>query len=400
MCSSRVPSDAETTSPEIGVVVDRLLALRPDVRRMLSSTLPVTARADLRGATRHQLAALQQLPPGGLTMREFSRAVGVSSAAATTLANRLVDRELVERRPDPDDRRRVWIVPSLRAQAMLREHHAWERRMAADAIARLSPEQFNTLADIVASLTAETSPATLPARQPVVLPPPALRVVAPRPESAAAPPPDRDELTERWAEAALTIFHDFVRETAAVPRARNLTVLELDAITQLPVDGLPLSDLARMLALADSEAHELVTTLRHKRLVGWRRPAGSSGSPRVVRTPEAEALLEERARSRREALGAVLHRLPPEKLAGALELAAVLVGGAPDAPGAPAPSADQVRTPSAGCPPRGMARGAAPLSCHRADPNRRSMGRAAAGWRRWRRGSPPGRGETTRPPPR
>ncbi len=196
MHPSETLADPGTGSPAIGEVVDRFLALRPDVRRMLSSALPITARPELRGATRHQLAALQQLPPAGLTMRQFSRAVGVSSAAATTLANRLVDRELVQRRLDPDDRRRVWIVPSPRAQAMLREHQAWERRMAADAIARLSPERLNTLADIVGSLAGASRPGASPAAEPMVSRPPALRLVEP-PHTVGdtAPDPSRSRGT-------------------------------------------------------------------------------------------------------------------------------------------------------------------------------------------------------------
>ncbi|MCB9690917.1 MAG: MarR family transcriptional regulator [Alphaproteobacteria bacterium] len=47
---------------------------------------------------------------GPLSPSELARAVGLTTASTTALIDRLEARDLVERQPDPDDRRRVRVV--------------------------------------------------------------------------------------------------------------------------------------------------------------------------------------------------------------------------------------------------------------------------------------------------
>lgn len=55
------------------------------------------------------LRCLDWLTEGPMSAGELARATGLSSAATTTLLDRLEDREFVQRQRDPDDRRRVVV---------------------------------------------------------------------------------------------------------------------------------------------------------------------------------------------------------------------------------------------------------------------------------------------------
>lgn len=57
----------------------------------------------------HELSALQLLADQVMGPAELARILTVSTAAATGIVDRLVARELVERRPHADDRRRTSI---------------------------------------------------------------------------------------------------------------------------------------------------------------------------------------------------------------------------------------------------------------------------------------------------
>jgi DNA-binding MarR family transcriptional regulator len=52
---------------------------------------------------------------GGLTSRDLSRSLGIGPSAVTSLVDRLVDRKLVRREDDPEDRRVAWIRPTSKA---------------------------------------------------------------------------------------------------------------------------------------------------------------------------------------------------------------------------------------------------------------------------------------------
>lgn len=59
---------------------------------------------------------------GPLTPGDLARATGLTSAAVTTLLDRLESRGLVERSPDPDDRRRVRVSACPHATDVVAEH--------------------------------------------------------------------------------------------------------------------------------------------------------------------------------------------------------------------------------------------------------------------------------------
>ncbi|MEZ4323033.1 MAG: MarR family transcriptional regulator [Myxococcota bacterium] len=59
---------------------------------------------------------------GPLTPGEIAKATGLTSASVTTLLDRLESRGLVERSPDPDDRRRVRVSACPHAVEVVAEH--------------------------------------------------------------------------------------------------------------------------------------------------------------------------------------------------------------------------------------------------------------------------------------
>lgn len=67
-----------------------------------------------------ELLALQHLMPGSLGPAEVARLLEVSTAASTGIVDRLAARGHVERRPHPDDRRRidVHVTDSGRAEVV------------------------------------------------------------------------------------------------------------------------------------------------------------------------------------------------------------------------------------------------------------------------------------------
>ena len=140
------------TRPEL---IERMLSLQPRVQRALDPALPPEILARLGSVTYHQLEALACLPEGGTTMRRFADAVGVTGAAATALANRMVKRGLAVRRHDSNDRRRVWLAPTATALEMVRTLREWQRQSMAETLTRLSADQVETFLEVLGVLEAE-----------------------------------------------------------------------------------------------------------------------------------------------------------------------------------------------------------------------------------------------------
>jgi DNA-binding MarR family transcriptional regulator len=52
---------------------------------------------------------------GGLTSRGLSKCLGIGPSAVTSLVDKLVERKLVRREDDPEDRRVAWVRPTPKA---------------------------------------------------------------------------------------------------------------------------------------------------------------------------------------------------------------------------------------------------------------------------------------------
>ena len=138
-------------------LLDQVLRMQPRLQRTIELTMPPDLRSELESVTVHQLSALAYLPPEGASMRQFAEAVGITGAAATALADRMVKQGLVERRYSPEDRRIVWLVPTEKARSLLERYRSWQRQAMNAALTRLDPSQLATFLEVLSVLTEHIS---------------------------------------------------------------------------------------------------------------------------------------------------------------------------------------------------------------------------------------------------
>ncbi len=143
----RLPPDAP------GPLVEQLMQIQPKLQRVLETSMPPALRERLGSVTVHQLGALGFLPPTGATMRQFAEAVGISGAAATALADRMIKQGLAERRSDPGDRRTVLLAPTEQALKLLSAFRVWQREAMAVVLGRLEPAQLAIFAEVLTVLS-------------------------------------------------------------------------------------------------------------------------------------------------------------------------------------------------------------------------------------------------------
>jgi DNA-binding MarR family transcriptional regulator len=106
-----------------------------------------------QGLSVPQIGALfhiNQLGACGVT--DIGDDLGVTSAAASQMLERLVQAGLVERREDPDDRRAKRIVLTERGQRMLQEILEARQRQYAVLADRLSPHERDLAAEALRTL--------------------------------------------------------------------------------------------------------------------------------------------------------------------------------------------------------------------------------------------------------
>jgi len=86
-------------------------------------------------------------------MRLFAESVGISGAAATALAARMVAKGLATRRYDPSDRRTVWLAPTEAALDLVRSFRDWQRQSMAATLGRLDESQIVTFLEVLSVLS-------------------------------------------------------------------------------------------------------------------------------------------------------------------------------------------------------------------------------------------------------
>lgn len=98
----------DVTPPPLDALLYEMLLASEEAGRVMAAQLGVGV---------NDATALQRLlthgPEGPV---DLGRALGIGSAAATILADRLERAGHVERRPHPDDRRRLQLVPTAHAE--------------------------------------------------------------------------------------------------------------------------------------------------------------------------------------------------------------------------------------------------------------------------------------------
>lgn len=140
----------------------RVIELMVPMRRMFEVQPDAEQRATWRSLTIHQMEALVVLDRGSVAMRELCDQLDISESAGTALVDRLVARGMVERHPDPADRRLVRVALSDEARAMTEQYRALKRDRAAEALSVLSSEDLATLVRICEAITAPSLVADRP----------------------------------------------------------------------------------------------------------------------------------------------------------------------------------------------------------------------------------------------
>src|SRR6266851_3497848 len=125
-------------------------------RAVMASSRPRWTAADL---TFTQLRALSVISRrDAMRMSELAEELGIGLAAASALADRMARRQLITRRPDPDDRRIVRLEAATRGRRLLERLERGSMDHFGKLIGRMSPserEAFATTLRAFVRLSAE-----------------------------------------------------------------------------------------------------------------------------------------------------------------------------------------------------------------------------------------------------
>lgn len=164
----RTPVAPAYTDDERGLLraVRELVRADREMRNRLSDSMRVNP-TDLR-SLRHVIRTVEQAEAGvvqgalpGVTPRRLADHLGISTAAVTTLVDRLVASGHLERTPHPTDRRSVLLVPTEQARREMSAHLAdMHDRMKAIA-AKVPHDARPAIIDFLQALTWEMERGTL-----------------------------------------------------------------------------------------------------------------------------------------------------------------------------------------------------------------------------------------------
>src|SRR5437773_9497539 len=157
-------------------VVERWSALQPglpvDAYHVTGRISRIAARIAQRedevfaryGLTRGDVGVLSalriSLPPHTLSPTQLFRGLMLSSAGMTKRLDRLEQRGLIKRNPDPKDRRGVMIQLSESGRRLVAKAVAENTRTEAEILKGLGPKERRLLADSLRALLHELEPAT------------------------------------------------------------------------------------------------------------------------------------------------------------------------------------------------------------------------------------------------
>lgn len=106
------------------------------------------------GVTPAQLRALRTVDGCGAAIRmsELADRLHIARRSATSVVEELVDRGLLERQADPDDRRAVEVAVTAAGRRLLRRVQERRRSAARRLLTRLSPQELAELGDLLRRL--------------------------------------------------------------------------------------------------------------------------------------------------------------------------------------------------------------------------------------------------------
>lgn len=127
---------------------DALIEVMPTIKRRFVAALPEELREHM--VTPHQLDTLCRLSAqGSMSMHDLARCQGIGVSSATALADRLVRQGLVERAPDPDDRRVVRLAATSAAAELIDRFRRARRDGLLAALDGLDDAELDTLTGLL-----------------------------------------------------------------------------------------------------------------------------------------------------------------------------------------------------------------------------------------------------------
>lgn len=118
------------------------------------------------------------------SVSELARRAGVSGPAATQLVNALADAGLIDRRPEPDDRRRQRLMLSGAGEVALASAEALLTDRVGALLASLPPPEIDALAQALPVVEAALAGTAPPRRSRPPGPPPPPKPPGTRPDGA------------------------------------------------------------------------------------------------------------------------------------------------------------------------------------------------------------------------
>lgn len=102
------------------------------------------------GVTLPQMHTLEILGScGEMRMKELAEKMGVTTGSLTVLVDRLVRAQLVERKPNEQDRRSIQVGLTPEGERHFREHHQLHAQLTQDIAGALTPEETALFLDML-----------------------------------------------------------------------------------------------------------------------------------------------------------------------------------------------------------------------------------------------------------
>ncbi|MFZ0995322.1 MAG: MarR family transcriptional regulator [Candidatus Dormiibacterota bacterium] len=133
--------DHESPQGRAESLLRELLRLREAIQTLLQPPRADPVKPDRDLLSGRQAHALYIVHQGPTTMGELARALRVTPAAATAIADGLVGLHMAERVGDTADRRIVRLATTERGAAVIRDRNLWEHTALAALEAALLPEK-------------------------------------------------------------------------------------------------------------------------------------------------------------------------------------------------------------------------------------------------------------------
>lgn len=132
---------------------DNLGSYFTDIARLLRKRFDAAARSDgMTGAQWRVLAVIAKQP--GINQGQLAERLDVEPITICRMIDRMEQGGLVERRPDPNDRRARLLYPAAHADALIGQLEAHARRLAAAMTSTIAEDERARLVELLRTIRA------------------------------------------------------------------------------------------------------------------------------------------------------------------------------------------------------------------------------------------------------